>query len=110
MTFVTGPVDLEPPRGSNVIRVETADEMYDAVHSTLPVDVAIFTAAVADWKIKNTNDQKLKKQTDKLPTFDLIENKDILASVSKLKKNRPKFVMGFAAETGNILELSLIHI
>lgn len=104
VTFVTGPVDLEPPRGSNVIRVETADEMYDAVHSSLPADVAIFTAAVADWKIKNTNDQKLKKQIDKLPTFDLIENKDILASVSKLKKNRPKFVMGFAAETGNILE------
>ena len=103
VTFVTGPVSLEPPRGSNVIRVETADEMYDAVHSSLPVDVAIFTAAVADWKIKNTNDQKLKKQTDKLPTFDLIENKDILASVSKLKKNRPKFVMGFAAETDNIL-------
>jgi len=104
VTFVTGTVSLEPPRGSNVIRVETADEMYDAVHSSLPVDVAIFTAAVADWKVKNSNDQKLKKQTGKLPTFDLIENKDILASVSKLKKNRPKFVMGFAAETGNILE------
>jgi len=104
VTFITGPVDLEPPRGSNVIKVETADEMFDAVHSSLPADAAIFTAAVADWKIKNANNQKVKKQTGKLPTFDLIENKDILASISQLKKNRPKFVMGFAAETENIIE------
>ena len=104
VTFITGPVDLDPPHGSNTIRVETADEMYDAVHSSLPADVAVFTAAVADWKIKKTEQQKLKKQTGNLPAFDLMENKDILASVSKLKKNRPKIVMGFAAETENILE------
>ena len=104
VTFITGPVDLDPPHGSNVIRVETADEMYDAVHSSLPADAAVFTAAVADWKIKKTEQQKLKKQTGNLPAFDLTENKDILASVSKLKKNRPKIVMGFAAETENIIE------
>ena len=104
VTFITGPVDLDPPHGSNIIRVETADEMYDAVHSSLPADAAVFTAAVADWKIKKTEQQKLKKQTGNLPAFDLTENKDILASVSKLKKNRPKIVMGFAAETENILE------
>jgi len=104
VTFITGPVDLDPPHGSNTIRVETADEMYDAVHSSLPADAAVFTAAVADWKIKKTEQQKLKKQTGNLPDFDLTENKDILASVSKLKKNRPKIVMGFAAETENILE------
>ena len=104
VTFITGPVDLDPPHGSNTIRVETADEMYDAVHSSLPADAAVFTAAVADWKIKKTEQQKLKKQTGNLPAFDLTENKDILASVSKLKKNRPKIVMGFAAETENILE------
>ena len=104
VTFITGPVDLDPPHGSNIIRVETADEMYDAVHSSLPADAAVFTAAVADWKIKKTEQQKLKKQTGNLPAFDLTENKDILASVSKLKKNRPKIVVGFAAETENILE------
>ena len=104
VTFITGPVHLDPPHGSNIIRVETADEMYDAVHSSLPADAAVFTAAVADWKIKKTAQQKLKKQTGNLPAFDLTKNKDILASVSKLKKNRPKIVMGFAAETENILE------
>ena len=104
VTFITGPVDLDPPHGSNIIRVETADEMYDAVYSSLPADAAVFTAAVADWKIKKIEQQKVKKQTDNLPALDLIENKDILASVSKLKKNRPKIVMGFAAETENILE------
>ena len=104
VTFITGPVDLDPPHGSNTIRVETADEMYDAVHSSLPADAAVFTAAVADWKIKKTEQQKLKKQTGNLPAFELTENKDILASVSKLKKNRPKIVVGFAAETENILE------
>ena len=104
VTFITGPVNLDPPHGSNIIRVETADEMYDAVHSSLPADAAVFIAAVADWKIKKTEQQKLKKQAGNLPAFDLIENKDILASVSKLKKNRPKIVMGFAAETENILE------
>ena len=104
VTFITGPVNLDPPHGSHIIRVETADEMYDAVHSSLPADAAVFAAAVADWKIKKTEQQKLKKQTGNLPDFDLTENKDILASVSKLKKNRPKIVMGFAAETENILE------
>ncbi len=104
VTFITGPVNLDPPYGSNIIRVETADEMYDAVHLSLPADAAVFAAAVADWKIKKTEQQKLKKQTGNLPAFDLTENKDILASVSKLKKNRPKIVMGFAAETENILE------
>ena len=104
VTFITGPVNLDLPYGSNIIRVETADEMYDAVHSSLPADAAVFAAAVADWKIKKTEQQKLKKQTGNLPDFDLTENKDILASVSKLKKNRPKIVMGFAAETENILE------
>ena len=104
VTFITGPVNLDPPHGSNIIRVETADEMYDAVHSSLPADAAVFAAAVADWKIKKTEQQKLKKQTGNLPAFDLTENKDILASVSKLKINRPKIVMGFAAETENILE------
>ena len=104
VTFITGPIDLDPPHGSNTIRVETADEMYDAVHSSLPADAAVFTAAVADWKIKKTEQQKLKKKTGNLPAFELTENKDILASVSKLKKNRPKIVMGFAAETENILE------
>ena len=104
VTFITGPVELDPPHGANIIRVETADEMYAAVNSSRPADAAVFTAAVGDWKIKKTEQQKLKKQNGKLSAFDLTENKDILASVSKLKKNRPKIVMGFAAETENILE------
>ena len=103
VTFVSGPVEISPPFGSKVIKVETADQMYEAVHSALPADGAFFTAAVADWKVIKTKNQKLKKQNGMVPTFDLSETEDILASVSKLKKNRPKMVIGFAAETENIL-------
>ena len=110
VTFITGPAQSRLPHCSKIIRVETADEMYAAVHSSLPADAAFFTAAVGDWKIKKTEGQKLKKQDGKLPPFNLIENKDILASVSQLKKNRPKVVIGFAAETEKILENAKIKL
>ena len=104
VTFITGPADVAPPVGVAVARVETADEMLKAVRSTLPVDGAVFAAAVADWKVLSTSKGKIKKGSKGLPKLDLAENPDILATVSKLKKGRPALVVGFAAETDDVLK------
>jgi len=102
VTLVTGPSALENPARIDTIRVETAAQMLDAVHAALPADIAIFTAAVADWSPVETAPQKIKKDRS-TPAFTLKENTDILASVSK-GANRPKLVIGFAAETNDVLE------
>ncbi|MGE5772246.1 MAG: bifunctional phosphopantothenoylcysteine decarboxylase/phosphopantothenate--cysteine ligase CoaBC, partial [Hyphomicrobiales bacterium] len=103
VTLVSGPVQIPDPPGVKVIKVETAHEMLDAVERALPVDVAIFAAAVADWRVANAAQQKLKKQAGRsTPELPLIENPDILATVAKRKTQRPKLVIGFAAETENI--------
>jgi phosphopantothenoylcysteine decarboxylase/phosphopantothenate--cysteine ligase len=78
--------------------------MLDQVEAALPVDVAIFAAAVADWRVASEGAQKLKKTSAGMPPLQLIENPDILATVSKLKDNRPKLMIGFAAETEHLLE------
>jgi phosphopantothenoylcysteine decarboxylase/phosphopantothenate--cysteine ligase len=103
VVFVTGPADVPPPTGVQVVRVQTAAEMYDAVHALMPVDVAIFAAAVADWRVTSAAFHKLKKSKEGLPALELAENPDILASVSQLKKGRPALVVGFAAETDDVL-------
>jgi phosphopantothenoylcysteine decarboxylase/phosphopantothenate--cysteine ligase len=103
VVFVTGPADVPPPTGVQVVRVQTAAEMYDAVHASMPVDVAIFAAAVADWRVTSAASHKLKKSKEGLPALELAENPDILASVSQLKKGRPALVVGFAAETDDVL-------
>lgn len=104
VTFVTGPADVAPPAGVTVIRVETADEMLKAVQSTLPVDGAVFAAAVADWRMKTASNGKIKKDGRGIPQLDLVENPDILATVAQLKQHRPALVVGFAAETDDVLK------
>jgi phosphopantothenoylcysteine decarboxylase/phosphopantothenate--cysteine ligase len=101
--LVTGPVSVPDPQGVKVIKVESAREMLHAVERTLPADIAIFAAAVADWRVANAREQKLKKQPGKtVPELALVENPDILATIAKRKTQRPKLVIGFAAETENV--------
>ena len=105
VSFITGPSTVNYPDGVKVVKVETADEMFLAVNEALPAEVAIFVAAVSDWKIENVQRQKIKKSSgQKAPSLVLAENKDILSYVSNLKQDRPKLVIGFAAESENILE------
>lgn len=105
VTLVSGPVTIPDPRGVSVIRVETARQMLDAVQATLPADVAIMAAAVADWRAQEDSGQKIKKDgSGKAPSLKLAENPDILASVGNSTKGRPKLVVGFAAETQNLID------
>jgi len=104
VTLVSGPVSVADPPGVKVMHVETARDMLKAVEQALPVDVAIFAAAVADWRVANAGEQKLKKQPGKSTAeLSLIENPDILATIAKRKMQRPKLVIGFAAETENVV-------
>jgi phosphopantothenoylcysteine decarboxylase/phosphopantothenate--cysteine ligase len=104
VTLISGPVDLDDPAGVRVIRVESARDMLAQVESALPVDIAIFAAAVADWRVANAGDQKIKKTASGMPQLALVENPDILATISKLRQNRPQLVIGFAAETENLID------
>ena len=87
-----------------MIKVNSAKEMYDATMDNLPVDIAIFSAAVSDWKIENFNKEKIKKNGDL--NLSLVQNIDILSYISKHNSLRPKLVIGFAAETNNLVENS----
>lgn len=102
VVLVSGPVDVASPEGVRVVRVQTAREMMDAVHSALPADVAVFAAAVADWRVKNVYGGKIKKTGKGLPKIEFEENPDILATVGRMKSGRPELVIGFAAETDDI--------
>jgi phosphopantothenoylcysteine decarboxylase / phosphopantothenate---cysteine ligase len=104
VTLISGPVDLEDPAGVAVVHVESAREMLAKVEAVLPVDIAIFAAAVADWRVANEGQQKLKKTSAGMPPLQLVENPDILATVSRLKDLRPQLVIGFAAETEHLIE------
>lgn len=104
VTLVSGPVTLPAPSGVMLIRVETAREMDQAVEAALPADIAIFAAAVADWRTKGEADQKLKKDGKAIPPLELTENPDILARISRHPTLRPKLVVGFAAETEKVIE------
>jgi phosphopantothenoylcysteine decarboxylase / phosphopantothenate---cysteine ligase len=104
VTLISGPVELDDPPGVTVRRVESAREMLHRVVAALPVDIAIFAAAVADWRVVNEGPQKLKKTQAGLPPLQLVENPDILATISKLSDKRPPLVIGFAAETENLIE------
>jgi phosphopantothenoylcysteine decarboxylase/phosphopantothenate--cysteine ligase len=77
--------------------------MLEAVETALPVEAGVFCAAVADWHVKGASDHKLKKSKDGLPSLEFSENPDILAKVSKMKKKRPELVVGFAAETNDVI-------
>src|SRR5712691_943383 len=104
VTLVSGPVDLRDPAGVLVKHVESAREMLHRVEAALPVDIAIFAAAVADWRVANAGEQKLKKTSAGMPPLQLVENPDILATISKLPDRRPPLVIGFAAETENLID------
>jgi len=104
VVFVTGPADVPAPAGVDVIAVQTAQEMKDAVEAALPVDAAVFAAAVADWRVASASGRKLKKVAGKMPTLAFAENPDILAHVAQMETGRPGLVVGFAAETNDVVE------
>jgi phosphopantothenoylcysteine decarboxylase/phosphopantothenate--cysteine ligase len=104
VTLVSGPVDLADLPGVTVMHVESAREMLHRVEAALPADIAIFAAAVADWRVANEGGRKLKKTSTAMPPLELVENPDILATVSKLRDKRPTLVIGFAAETEDLIE------
>ena len=104
-TFVTGPADVPPPAGVKVVKVETAREMLAAVETALPAEVAVFAAAVADWRVASESASKIKKDgSGTLPSLQFAENPDILARVSQMAEGRPRLVVGFAAETDNVID------
>ncbi|MCT4655521.1 MAG: bifunctional phosphopantothenoylcysteine decarboxylase/phosphopantothenate--cysteine ligase CoaBC [Cohaesibacter sp.] len=103
VTLVSGPVTLPVPNGVDRILVETAQEMFDAVTRSLPADIAIMAAAVADWKVANQGQEKIKKTPDgRLPSLEFSENPDIAQYVGTHDNLRPQLVVGFAAETTNV--------
>lgn len=103
VVFVTGPADVPPPPGVEVVPVQSAREMAAAVTAALPADAGVFAAAVADWRVASASDRKLKKSKDGLPVLEFAENPDILAGVSQLSEGRPGLVVGFAAETDDVV-------
>jgi phosphopantothenoylcysteine decarboxylase/phosphopantothenate--cysteine ligase len=101
VTLVSGPVALPAPAGVKRVDVETAREMLAACEAALPAEVAVFVAAVADWRPETVGETKIKKQSAAPKPIALVENPDILATLSKAKR-RPKLVIGFAAETNDV--------
>jgi phosphopantothenoylcysteine decarboxylase / phosphopantothenate---cysteine ligase len=104
VTLVSGPVNLPDPPGIAMVRVESARDMLAAVEQALPADIAIFAAAVADWRVANADPQKIKKNGGSLPDLALAENPDILATIAHRNAGRPELVVGFAAETQNVID------
>jgi len=100
--LVSGPVALAAPTGVERVWIETAREMQDAVAAALPADIAVMSAAVADWRVDNVASGKIKKAPGGPPTLSLIENPDILAGISAPGSRRPQLVIGFAAETTDL--------
>ncbi|MBU2090629.1 MAG: bifunctional phosphopantothenoylcysteine decarboxylase/phosphopantothenate--cysteine ligase CoaBC [Alphaproteobacteria bacterium] len=104
-TLVSGPTAEPAPAGVSVVRIESARQMLEACQAALPVDIAICAAAVADWRVASEAPQKLKKQEGGAPpSLSFAENPDILATLSHLNEGRPRLVIGFAAETENVVE------
>ena len=104
VVFITGPAEVRPPEGVEVVAVQSALEMEAAVQASLPVDAGVFAAAVADWRVASASDRKLKKSKDGLPVLEFAENPDILKTVSRMVEGRPPLVVGFAAETNDVVE------
>ncbi|MBV8577162.1 MAG: bifunctional phosphopantothenoylcysteine decarboxylase/phosphopantothenate--cysteine ligase CoaBC [Acetobacteraceae bacterium] len=108
VVLVSGPVTLPDPPGVSVRRVETAAQMLDECRAALPVDVAVFAAAVADWRVANASRQKIKKtEAASAPALKLTANPDILATIARLGAERPPLVIGFAAETSDVVRNAL---
>jgi phosphopantothenoylcysteine decarboxylase/phosphopantothenate--cysteine ligase len=103
VTLISGPVGIADPANVRTLHVETAREMLQAAEAALPVDVGIFAAAVADWRVDAPGAQKLKKRSGGEPALTLVENPDILATIASHAAARPPLVIGFAAETENVI-------
>ena len=104
VTLVSGPVAIGDPPGVTVHRVETAEQMLAACRAALPADVAVFAAAVADWRVDRAAAQKIKKQAGAAPpALTLVPNPDILATIAAAGPHRPRLVVGFAAETAELM-------
>jgi phosphopantothenoylcysteine decarboxylase / phosphopantothenate---cysteine ligase len=104
VVLISGPVAVPDPAGVSVVKVETARQMLAAVEQALPADVAVFAAAVADWRPRQASAGKIKKDGSGTPALELVENPDILATIAHRKSGRPRLVIGFAAETDNVLD------
>ncbi len=102
-TLISGPVAEPDPAGVDVVRADTALEMKAAVEAALPADIAVMAAAVSDWRVKAPASEKIKKGAKGPPQLELVENPDILAEISRPGNARPELVIGFAAETENIV-------
>ena len=103
VTLVSGPTSLDMPHGVKFRSVETVREMLGAVEAALPADIAIFAAAPADWRVNNPSEQKIKKTGTVSPVLSLTENPDILRTIAQRQQARPDLVVGFAAETENVI-------
>jgi phosphopantothenoylcysteine decarboxylase/phosphopantothenate--cysteine ligase len=104
VTFVTGPAAAPRPAGATVVEVETAVEMLAAVEAALPADAAVFAAAVADWRVTSASGSKVKKDgSGRPPAIELAENPDILRTIASRAQGRPGLVVGFAAETDDVV-------
>jgi phosphopantothenoylcysteine decarboxylase/phosphopantothenate--cysteine ligase len=101
--LVSGPVNIAKPAGVRQVKVESARDMLQAVEAELPCDIAIFTAAVSDWRIATPQQSKIKRQPGRPPHLTLEDNPDILKAVVSAKAGRPTMVVGFAAETGDVI-------
>jgi phosphopantothenoylcysteine decarboxylase / phosphopantothenate---cysteine ligase len=105
VTLVTGPVSAAPPSDVDVVQIKTAVEMLEAVRAAMPADIAVFAAAVADWRVAHAAEQKLKKRGKEAPRLELVENADISKVVGTAPiGERPPLVIAFAAETENLIE------
>merc|ERR1711991_1139223 len=107
-TLITGPSKLASPKGVKVKKIISADEMLNEVKKTLPVDLAVCTAAVTDFKPAEKSKNKIKKDKLNFKTISFIKNNDILDFLSKNNRNRPKIVAGFSAETKNVIKNSTL--
>ena len=101
-TLISGPTSIPDPVGPEIVKVKSATEMFDACESLLPTDIAVCAAAVGDYKISNASPEKIKKSGSKI-LIELEENPDVLSRISKRNSQRPRLVIGFAAETENLI-------
>lgn len=104
VTLISGPVSIADPQGVTTVHVQTAAQMLNAVEAALPADIAVFAAAVADWRVASAAGDKIKKGGGAPASLSLTENPDILASIAKRNTGRPALVVGFAAETEKVVE------
>jgi phosphopantothenoylcysteine decarboxylase/phosphopantothenate--cysteine ligase len=105
-TLISGPTNLPDPAGVKIIHVESARDMLAACEQALPADVAVCAAAVADWRVAREATEKMKKSGTGVPTLEMTENPDILATLAAAANTRPQLVVGFAAETENVVEFA----